>query len=133
MVQQFAWLRLGERFWLEGFSAAEHLAGAKALPAYGNQISYTLKYRSDVTDFATFEAMIRAHQPTVRACSVMPQDDDLSAYEYLPEQPVSKAEFEGIARAIQRSDVSEDIGREHLDCTTGACPIEFREGEKAAA
>ncbi len=133
MEDQFTWLRLGERFWLEGFAADEHMAGAKALPAYGNQISYTLKYRSDVTDFATFEAMIRAHQPTVRACSVMPQDDDLSAYEYLPEQPVSKAEFEGIARAIQRSDVSEDIGREHLDCTTGACPIEFRDGEKAAA
>ncbi|MDT7527759.1 hypothetical protein OVY29_03655 [Sphingopyxis sp. SE2] len=133
MEQQFAWLRLGEAFWLEGFDVDEYLTGTKALPAYGNQISYTLKYRSDVTDYATFEAMIRAHQPTVRACSVMPQDDDLSAYEYLPEQPVSKAEFERIARAIQRTDFSEDVSLEHLDCSTGACPTEFRGGQKEAA
>ncbi|MFZ3482872.1 hypothetical protein [Sphingomonas sp. 3-13AW] len=133
MEDQFAWLRLGERFWLEGFDTVEHLAGAKALPAYGNQISYTLKYRPAETDFATFEAMLRAHQPGVRACSVMPQSEDLTAYEYLPEQPVSKAEFEGIARAIQRSTMSEDIGREHLDCAGGACPIEFRDEGKQAA
>ena len=86
-----------------------------------------------MTDYATFETMIRRHQPTVRACSVMPQDDDLSAYEYLPEQPVSKAEFEGIARAIQRTDLSEDVSLEHLDCSTGACPIEFRDAQKEAA
>ncbi|MGQ4272940.1 ribonucleoside-diphosphate reductase [Terrihabitans sp. B22-R8] len=133
MEEQFAWLRLGERFWLEGFDTAEYLAGDKQRPAYGNQISYTLKYRPATTGFAAFEEMLRAHQPGIRACSVMPQSDDLTAYEYLPEQPVSKAEFEGIARAIQRSAISEDIGREHLDCASGACPIEFREDGKHAA
>jgi adenosylcobalamin-dependent ribonucleoside-triphosphate reductase len=133
MEEQFAWLRLGERFWLEGFDVAEHLDDRKARPSYGNQISYTLKYRPDGISFASFEQMLRRYQPMVRACSVMPQSEDLTAYEYLPEQPVSKAEFEGIARAIQRSSLSEDIGREHLDCSTGACPIEFREKDKHAA
>ena len=133
MADQFEWLRLGERFWLEGYQIDEHLRGTKDAERYGNQISYTLKYRPEETDFETFAHMVRAHQPTVRACSVMPQSDDMTAYEYLPEQPVSKAEYEGIAQAIRRGMVSEDIGREHLDCSTGACPIEFDESAKEAA
>lgn len=133
MEDQFAWLRLGERFWLEGYQVEEHIAGVKAGERYGNQISYTLKYRPEETSFELFERMIRSHQPTVRACSVMPQSDDLTAYEYLPEQPVSKAEYEDIARAIQRGTLTEDVSREHIDCSTGACPIEFKEGMKEAA
>jgi hypothetical protein len=133
MADQFEWLRLGERFWLEGFEIDEHLSGAKQADRYGNQISYTLKYRPAETSFVHFAEMVRTHQPTVRACSVMPQSDDMTAYEYLPEQPVSKAEYEGIAQAIRRDVVSEDIGREHLDCSTGACPIEFDEASKQAA
>lgn len=38
--------------------------------------------------------------------------------------PVSKAEFECITRAIQRTDFSEDVSLENLDCSTGTCPIE---------
>lgn len=133
MADQFEWLRLGERFWLEGYRVGEHLAGAKQGERYGNQISYTLKYRPAETSFETFAAMVRTHQPSVRACSVMPQSDDMTAYEYLPEQPVSKAEYEGIAQAIRRDMVSEDIGREHVDCATGACPIEFDETSRQAA
>jgi adenosylcobalamin-dependent ribonucleoside-triphosphate reductase len=133
MEDQFAWLHLGERFWLEGYTPQEHLAGAKTGANYGNQISYTLKYRPDAIGFDSFAAMLRAHQPHVRACSVMPQSDDLSAYEYLPEQPVSKAEFERIARAIQRSGLSEDIALDHIDCATGACPVDFRSEGKHAA
>lgn len=127
MEEQFAWLQLGEKFWLEGFDGQNWAKGGKSTPAYGNQISYTLKYRPSQTSFPLFEAMLRAHQPHVRACSVMPQSDDLTAYEYLPEEPVAKAEFERIARAIQRTALSEDVEREHLDCATGACPIEFRD------
>ena len=63
----------------------------------------------------------------------MPQSGDMTAYEYLPEQPVSKAEYEGIAQAIRRDMVSEDIRREHVDCATGACPIEFDETSRQAA
>jgi GrpB-like predicted nucleotidyltransferase (UPF0157 family) len=62
-------------------------------------------------------------QSTVRACSVMPQEDK-SAYEYLPETPVTKHEFEEIAAAIDRV-VHEDVGFEHVDCASGACPVDF--------
>ena len=56
----------------------------------------------------------------------MPQTDAAnSAYEYLPEEPVTKARYEEITRAISEA-VAEDIGREHLDCSSGACPIDFK-------
>ena len=85
MRDQFEWLRLGEAFWLEGHDVQSYLAGIKTLPAYGNQISYTLKYDPDATDYDTFRARIEDQQPTVRCCSVMPQDTlGASAYEYLP-------------------------------------------------
>ena len=38
---------------------------------------------------------------------------DSSAYEYLPEQSVTKAEFESIAQAIQH-DIEEDVDMDEL-------------------
>ncbi|RYG98655.1 MAG: hypothetical protein EON58_06495 [Alphaproteobacteria bacterium] len=84
MEDQFEWLRLGERFWIEGYDVDAHLADMKLLPDYGNQISYTLKYQSEVTGFDLFKQMLETKLPTVRCVSVMPQDDGNSAYEYLP-------------------------------------------------
>jgi hypothetical protein len=57
------------------------------------------------------------------------------AYEYQPEQPVSKLEFEKIARAIANDNdgVKEDIGAEHLDCGSGACPIDVRSDDDMKA
>ncbi len=85
MADQFKWLRLGEAFWLEGHDPISYLENMKALPDYGNQISYTLKYKPEVTDFDTFYEMLTTEQFMVRCCSVMPQSDDMSAYEYLPQ------------------------------------------------
>jgi hypothetical protein len=60
----------------------------------------------------------------------MPQEDS-SSYEYTPEQAITKGEYEAISRVI--SDVmAEDVGREHLDCANGGCPIDFVAGEKSA-
>lgn len=84
MEDQFTWLRLGERFWLDGHDVQSHRADMKTLPDYGNQISYTLKYKPEVTGFAVFKQMLIDHQSTVRCCSVMPQEDGASSYEYLP-------------------------------------------------
>lgn len=133
MDDQFQWLRLGEAFWLEGHDPQSFLAGFKALPDYGNQISYTLKYRPNETSYDTFKDMMALHQPTVRCCSVMPQSDDMTAYEYLPEEAVSKAQFEQIARAIRRTGITEDIGQEHIGCDTGACPVNFVEDKSIGA
>ena len=54
----------------------------------------------------------------------MPQTDT-TAYEYVPEQSLSKHEYEQIANAIRQDDIKEDIGFEHVDCSSGACPIDF--------
>ena len=73
--------------------------------------------------------MMRKHQSKVRACSVMPQTN-ISAYEYQPEEAITKVKFEDISRSIAKA-MAEDIGREHVDCgTPGGCPIDFDEEMK---
>jgi hypothetical protein len=116
---QYKWLMLGEKFWINGTDE-----GGQDLTAnMGNQISYTLKYVPEVTNYAEFREMMLKYQSEVRCCSVMPQSDT-SAYEYLPEQAVSKAEFESIAAAIQEA-MQEDVDKVHIDCAGGNCPIDF--------
>lgn len=124
--EQYKWLQLGEFFWLEGGSVSEYLAGhgpRPGEPRYGSQISYTLKYKPDVVSFEEFSKLMRTYQPTIRCCSVMPEiQSDASVYEYLPEQPMTKAEFEASLLNI-RTTLAEDIGREHVGCDNGACPV----------
>jgi hypothetical protein len=117
--EQYQWLKLGEKFWIIGETGED----------FGNQISYTLKYDPNVVDFKHFSEMLRKHQKDVRVCSVMPQDDDSSSYEYLPEEQISKVRYEELSRMIAQ-EVQEDIGLEHVDCASGACPISFNEGAK---
>lgn len=125
---QYEFLRLLEKYWIRG--VAED--GITPLEESGNQVSYTLKYDPEVVDFPKFIQTLIDGQFTVRCCSVMPQADT-SAYEYQPEQPVTKHEFEMIAAAIkQDNDMQEDIGLEHLDCGAGACPIDFSSIKAAA-
>lgn len=124
--EQFRWLMLGEKYWIHGTDEN----GEPTQLAYGNQISYTLKYVPSVVSLSHFKDMIRKYQAEVRCCSVMPQADT-SSYEYQPEQPVTLGEFNEIKKRVDaRLTVSEDIGREHVDCGTGGCPIDFEEGEK---
>jgi len=117
-AEQFQWLKLGEKYWIEGTDHTDQ---------YGGQISYTLKYNPDLVGYDEFRAMILEHQSQVRCCSVMPQSDT-SSYEYQPEEPVSAERFAEIVRKIVR--ISEDVGREHIDCASGACPIDFNGGQK---
>jgi adenosylcobalamin-dependent ribonucleoside-triphosphate reductase len=125
--EQYKFLELLERYWLTGVEED----GVTPLAETGNQISYTLKYDPKKVSFERFLETLIEGQFSIRACSVMPQTDT-TAYEYQPEQPVTKAEFEHIAAAIQADDVKEDIGFEHVDCSTGACPVDFNAAEKAA-
>lgn len=126
---QYDWLKLGEFFWIEGGSVADYLADQGARPneeRHGGQISYTLKYKFEDTSYEQFLETLTANQGQVRACSVMPQTEAASsAYEYLPEEPVTKARYEEITRAISEA-MAEDIGREHIDCSSGACPVDFK-------
>lgn len=120
---QYKWLMLGEQFYIHGVDPQT----LKPLDRnIGNQISYTLKYipNQGGVDMQSFGQMMRKYQPQIRACSVMPQSD-VSAYEYQPEESVNKAQFDAIVKAIQK-ELQEDIGKEHLACDNGACPVDFR-------
>jgi len=122
--EQYKWLMLGEKYWINGVNKD----GSEKKANYGNQISYTLKYKPDEVDFKQFKDMLTHYQSQIRACSVMPQID-AAAFEYQPEESINKAKYEEMMRAIERVMV-EDIGKEHIDCDTGACPVDFSAGEK---
>lgn len=119
--EQYAYLMLLEKYWLTGVEED----GVTPLEERGNQISYTLKYFPKKVSFEEFKRTLLEGQSKIRCCSVMPQEDK-SAYEYLPESPVSKHEYQLISDAIKEA-VKEDIGLEHVDCSTGACPVSFSE------
>jgi ribonucleoside-triphosphate reductase (formate) len=123
--EQYQWLMLGEKYWLIGVDNNNE----PVAETYSGQISYTLKFKPEDVDYKHFREMLIRYQSKVKACSVMPQVNNV-AYEYLPEEAITKGEYEEVAFNIQKT-LSEDISREHLDCATGACPIDFVEGEKA--
>lgn len=125
--EQYRWLMLGEQYWLQ---AADN-DGVPLPDDRGNQISYTLKYKPDSVSFADFCETMRNYQSQIRACSVMPQEDNAS-FEYLPETAVTKAEYEAFSSAI-RERLAEDVGREHVVCENGACPVDFRESAEREA
>lgn len=117
--EQYKWLMLGEKYWIRGTDEKGHPVSEQ----YGNQISYTLKYKPSVVTYNDFRKMMMKYQSKIACCSVMPQTD-ATAYEYQPEQPVSAAEYKAIADKIDKT--KEDVGFEHVDCQNGACPIDFR-------
>jgi ribonucleoside-triphosphate reductase (formate) len=119
--EQYKWLSLGEKYWINGVDENEDLIKEH----YGNQISYTLKYIPEKVDYKQFKEMIHKYQSKIRCCSVMPQEK-MAAYEYQPEEPVTKAEFENIRRQIEES-LSEEVDKKHVDCENGHCPIDFKE------
>lgn len=119
--EQYQYLRLVEKYWITGVEAD----GVTPLEERGNQVSYTLKYDPKKVSFEEFKRTLREGQSTIRCCSVMPQIDT-TAYEYQPEQPVTKHEFEMIISAIKDADeVKQDVDFAHVDCASGACPVDF--------
>ncbi len=112
--EQYIWLQLGEKYWIIGQGEDR-----------GNQISYTLKYDPKIVGIKEFGEMIKKYQRTIRACSVMPQEE-VTSYEYVPESIISKGEYEDMLRNI-KVEIEEDIDFAHIDCSSGACPISFNE------
>jgi hypothetical protein len=108
--EQYRWLELLERHWI----------GAER----GNQVSYTLKIATDRVSLASFRAMLRAHQPHLRCCAVLPTrpDRDLG-YEYLPEEEVEEERFRAILAAIRDPGAAEAVDLARLQCEAGACPV----------
>ncbi len=127
--EQFRFLELLEKYWIRGVDTAGNLLEQDT----GNQVSYTLKYDPATVDYDAFRKVVLEQQSRVRCCSVMPQGDT-TAYEYQPEEPITKSRYEQIAAAIDASGraVREEVSRDHVDCASGACPIDFREDSQAA-
>jgi ribonucleoside-triphosphate reductase (formate) len=117
--EQYEFLRLLEKYWLHGDGAHQ----------YGGQVSYTLKYDPKTVDFEHFRRTLLEGQSTIKCCSVMPQTDATS-YEYQPEEPVSKERFDEIVAAIKTGAPKEDVGFEHVDCSSGSCPVDFLGSER---
>lgn len=117
--EQFKWLMLGEKYWING-------AGVDV----GGQISYTLHYSPDEVSFAQFREKMLKYMPKIRCCAVMPRTDN-AAYEYQPEESVTKAKFEEIAAAVKKA-LNEDIDKVHIDCENGACPVDYSTDAKVA-
>jgi ribonucleotide reductase alpha subunit len=124
--EQFKWLMLGEKYWIRGVTPE----GKPVEDVYGNQISYTLKYKPTLVDFDHFRKMIMKYQSQVRCCAVMPQED-VSSYEYQPEQAITEKEFFSIVEKVERTaQLNEEVGREHVGCDNGVCPVDFNSGNK---
>lgn len=116
MVDQYRWLELLEKYWL----------GEKT----NNQISYTMKYNPKKLKFDDFMRHVLENQRKVRACAVMAQEDT-SAYAYLPEERISKEEYELAMSKIVSVQEKEEYDEKTLVCAGGACPIEFNTNQTA--
>ena len=120
--EQYIYLHLLEKYWIVG---REKDGETPLSTNTGNQISYTLKYDPNQLGFEEFKLALVEGQRHIRCCSVMPQLSlDSAVYEYLPEESITKAQFEAISEAIIQAK-QEDVGFEHVDCAGGACPIDF--------
>lgn len=132
--EQFKWLMLGEKYWIHGTDEEGNLNKEN----YGNQISYSLKYKPELVDFEHFKKMILKYQSQIRCTSMMPQEDT-SSYEYQPEEAITHEEYvKHEQKIILRNSnnkiiITEEIGREHVGCDSGACPVDFNSGTKYIA
>ena len=117
--EQYKWLMLLEKYWIVGIDT-----NGNPLEDTGNQVSYTLKYKKDKVSYKQYKKMITKYQSQIKCCSVMPQQD-VTAYEYQPEEPVTTSQFMNVIREIEgdNAELKEDIDLEHLKCESGACPI----------
>lgn len=116
--EQYKWLMLLEKYWIVGVDTE-----GKPLEDTGNQVSYTLKYDPKRVTYKKYAEMVSKYQGLIKCCSVMPQQD-ATAYEYQPEQPVTISEFMRVLDEIEKDEsIMEDIDYEHLKCESGACPI----------
>lgn len=123
--EQYQWLRLLEKHWIDGCEEdANHPDEFDLGHGRGNQVSYTLKLDPKLVSFEDFCRTLLEGQSTIKCCAVMPLGDT-SGYEYLPESPVTPDEFRSIVEGIHVDKMEEDIGMEHVDCSSGACPIDF--------
>jgi hypothetical protein len=127
MADHFHWLLLGELFWIRTSKQFFDEGGADYEPAQvdrGGQISYTIKYDKATLPLRKFREEIRLWQPDIKVASILPLTDQ-SAYEYLPEEPISAERYQELLAHIQDLEAAAiDIAT--LNCESGACPVDIR-------
>ncbi len=122
--EQYRYLELMEKYWIRGVKED----GVTLLPESGNQISYTLKYNPNEVNYDKFVKTLKFGQSKIRCCSVMPITD-ASAYEYQPEEKMTISRYNQVMNEIINDDEetkAEEVSFEHVDCQSGACPVDFR-------
>ncbi len=122
--EQYQYLKLLEKYWIYGVDDL----GLPLMENTGNQISYTLKYDPKEVSFEHFVKTLKEGQSKIRCCSVMPQTD-ISAYEYQPEEKMTIARYHQVISEIQSDDAPEEVDFTHVDCQSGACPVDFKTGK----
>lgn len=116
--EQFKWLYLIEKYWIVGVNN-----DGTPREDRGNQISATIKFKPDELSYQEFYNAVLEWQPKIKCASIMPQVD-ATAYEYQPEEPISKEYFDALVDHIT-SKKNEDVDLEHVSCAGGYCPIDF--------
>lgn len=122
-IDQYKYLSLLEKYWIIGVEEN----GITPLRDSGNQISYTLKYNPNEIGFEEFQQTLIEGQSKIKCCSVMPMSDT-SAYEYQPEEKMTISRYHQIINEINNYELksmNEDVSFEHVDCASGACPVDF--------
>lgn len=116
--EQCRWVELIEHYWLS--------AGDERYARRGGQVSYTLKYDPGRIDYKEFSRVMQKWMPRLRALTVMPQSDgDAHAYEYLPEEVITGEQYAELMSKIDSGGITEDVAFEHVDCASGACPVNW--------
>lgn len=105
----FAWLRLLETHWLGG-------------PGKNAQISITIKYDPKKIGFQEFMQTMLEQQKTIRCAAVMPQEDT-SSYIYVPEQRISKDEYETFMAGIDKAE-REAVEQASMGCVGDRCGLD---------
>jgi adenosylcobalamin-dependent ribonucleoside-triphosphate reductase len=116
----YRWLALLEKFWL---------GTNKDGSSKNGQISYTLKVKVENYTFEEFKTVIGEWQPQVRCCAIdFVQDVGslISAYAYVPEEPISVERYQQMMADIIEINPNEISGPTdaELQCASGICPIE---------
>lgn len=130
-VHEFAWKFFGYDFYdlIDEQRSLDfwHVLAALSRAVRGEAV----RYAGETTSLTDLQHALRTYQPRIRCCSVMPIAE--SAYEYLPEEPIAYEEYRRLCERIVCSHaLQEDVGIEHLVCSSGGCPVDIRlTGSKA--
>lgn len=111
--EHYQWLKLLEKYWLGGKNE-------------NGQISYTLKINTDKISLDEFRKIVAENQSQIRCCAIMPQlsNEKLAdLYEYLPNERITKEQYDEIIDNIQFSKLMVQFTDADLICSSGACPL----------